>query len=385
MITGFVLPAIYDWAGLNETVAKSLGYDGSNVYYVLYDEYYFQKICGILVIASAIGAALNAIPYFFYDLTEKKQKAMVTVLKIRALFEDYGNGALSDEKLVEAIDIIEEAQDYVSKEVVKPSKNEIKEAKKSHDKEKIKAAKAKYKKQKEDNEKIEIAQYVMKEIHKFESPVVQMQVERAKKIYEQGINGLYTLNTISLKDAKALPKNSETEKEMRLCMIEIARQEKRSKKLLSRYYKNGIQEFDSSVFDSILSEISVLEKRQSELIDEVKQEKKNKQNTITLRKELSQIKAKTAAAKRSLKQARDDFSLYNRAAKPFLDAKKLLTQQENYLHYEEIKSRYNESKARAEAQREALSLQEERSKAEKEAYAAKLREARKNSKSKNKK
>lgn len=148
-------------------------------------------------------------------------------------------------------------------------------------------------------------------------------------------------------------------------MIEIARQEKRSKKLLSRYYKNGIQEFDSSVFDSILSEISVLEKRQSELIDEIKQEKKNKQNTITLRKELSQIKAKTADAKRSLKQARDDFSLYNRAAKPFLDAKKLLTQQENYLHYEEIKSRYNESKARAEAQREALSLQEERSKAEK--------------------
>ena len=74
MITGFVLPAIYDWAGLNETVAKSLVYDGSNVYYVLYNDYYFQKICGILVIASAVGAALNAIPYFFYDLTEKSKK-----------------------------------------------------------------------------------------------------------------------------------------------------------------------------------------------------------------------------------------------------------------------------------------------------------------------
>lgn len=198
-------------------------------------------------------------------------------------------------------------------------------------------------------------------------------------------NNLYTLNTISLKDAKALPKNSETEKEMRLCMIEIARQEKRSKKLLSRCYENGIQEFDYSVFDSVVSEISALEKRQAELIDEIKQEKKNKQNTLSSRKELSEIKRKTAAAKRSLKQARDEFSLYNRAAKPFLDAKKLLTQQENYLHYEEIKSRYNESKARAEAQREALSLQEKRNKAEKEAYAAKLREARKNSKSKNKK
>lgn len=61
-----------------------------------------------------------------------------------------------------------------SKQAVKPSKSEIKEAKKSRDREKIKAAKARYKKLKEDNEKIEIAQYVMKEIHKFESPVVQM-------------------------------------------------------------------------------------------------------------------------------------------------------------------------------------------------------------------
>lgn len=139
------------------------------------------------------------------------------------------------------------------------------------------------------------------------------------------------------------------------------------------------------MFDSVVSEISALEKRQAELIDEIKQEKKNKQNTSSARKELSEIKRKTAAAKRSLKQARDEFSLYNRAAKPFLDAKKLLTQQENCLHYEEIKSRYNESKARAEAQREALSLQGKRNKAEKEAYAAKLREARKNSKSKNKK
>lgn len=379
MITGFVLPAIYDWAGLNETVAKSLGYDGSNVYYVLYNDYYFQKICGILVIASAVGAALNAIPYFFYDLTEKKQKAMVTVLKIRALFEDYGNGALSDEKLVEAIDLIEEAEEYVSQKPVKPSKVEIKKARKSGDKELLKTAKANYKKQKADNEKIEIAQYVSKEIHKFESPVVKMQVERAKKVYDSGINGLYTLNTISLKDAKALAKNSEMEKETRLAMIEIARQEKRSKKLLSRYYQNGIEEFDTSVFESLVAEISTLEATKADLINEIKQ------NGAKSEKELSEIKTKIADKKRALKKARDDFSLYNRAAKPYLDAKKLLTQQENYLHYEEIKSRYEESKARAEAQKAALDLEEKRNKAEKEAYAAKLRESRKNNKSKNKK
>ena len=37
---------------------------------------------------------------------------MVTVLKIRALFEEYGNNALSDENLIEAINMIEEAMFY---------------------------------------------------------------------------------------------------------------------------------------------------------------------------------------------------------------------------------------------------------------------------------
>ncbi len=217
---------------------------------------------------------------------------MVTVLKIRALFEDYGNGALLDEKLVEAIDLIEEAENYVSQKTVKPSKKEIKKARKSGDKELLKTAKANYKKQKADNEKIEIAQYVSKEIHKFESPVVKMQVERAKKVYDSGINGLYTLNTISLKDAKSLVKNSDMEKETRLAMIEIARQEKRSKKLLSRYYQNGIEEFDTSVFDSLVSEISTLEAKSAELIDEIKQKKNRKQNERKLKKSFHKSREK---------------------------------------------------------------------------------------------
>lgn len=112
-----------------------------------------------------------------------------------------------------------------------------------------------------------------------------MQVERAKKVYDSGINGLYTLNTISLKDAKSLAKNSDMEKETRLAMIEIARQEKRSKKLLSHYYQNGIEEFDTSVFGSLVSEISTLEAKSAELIDEIKQKKNRKQNAAQAEKE----------------------------------------------------------------------------------------------------
>lgn len=76
----------------------------------------------------------------------------------------------------------------------------------------------------------------------------------------------------------------------------------------------------------------------------------------------------------------EQYSAYNRAAKPYIDAKKLLLQQENYRRYDEIKANYEESKARAEAYRAEKEVAEKREQAEKEAYAAKLKAERKASK-----
>ena len=343
MATGFILPAIYDWAGLNETVAKSLGYDGSNVYYVLYNEAYFQKICGILIIASAIGAALNATPYFFYDLTELKQKSMVTVLKIRALFEDYGNNVLSDEKLVEAIEIIEEAQVYVDKTPIKPDKSEIKLAKKSKNKNEIKKAKENYKKVKEDNEKIAIAQYVIKEINKFDSPLMHAQLKRAEQISSTGLAALYTLETMPLKAAKALSKNTPEEKEFRKNMIEIIRIERSSKKVLKKYYPNGIKPFDNTTFETLFAKEDELDKTRRDVILKLQNsdDKKVKNNCHI---ELKKINKERSLLQEQIKKATNESSVFNRAARPYLDAVKLLKQQENYQHYEEIKARYKDAK-----------------------------------------
>lgn len=317
MVTGFVLPAIYDYAGLNEQVAVSLGYDGSNVYYVLYNDNYFKHICGILIIASAVGATLNAIPYFFYDLTETKQKAMVTVLKIRALFEDYGNNALSDEQLVEAIDIIEQSQKLVNEEPKKPSKDNIKAAKKSKNKAAVKAAKQEYKNCKEHNEKITIAKFVVDEINKFDSEQMQKEVKIARQIVDAGLDGFTTLKIKSKQ-----------------------KQLKESVKLIKKYYPNGIVSFDSSVFDELFAREDEIDKRQRELANLPKSSDK--------REKLKQIIKEKAEIKKQVKNAVNQNSVFNRAAKPYLDAKKLLIQQENYSHYDEIKDRYEESKARAE-------------------------------------
>ena len=85
-----------------------MGY--TNAYDVLYNRNIFEDTFALLVGLSVFGAIMNVIPYFFYDLTETKQRGMINVLKVRALFEDYDNNALSDKGLVETIDLVNVAK-----------------------------------------------------------------------------------------------------------------------------------------------------------------------------------------------------------------------------------------------------------------------------------
>ena len=64
-------------------------------------------------------------------------------------------------------------------------------------------------------------------------------------------------------------------------------------------------------------------------------------------------------------------------AKPYVDAKKVLTQYENFQHLDEIAAQYDEAKARAEAEEKAKELENERKRKELEAELAKRKAARK--------
>lgn len=380
LITNAALPELYDRSGLNEEVAKSLGFDGSNVYQVLSDPSYFKNICSVLIIAATIGATLNVIPYFFYDLTEIKQKAMVTVLKIRALFEDYGNNALSDAALVEAIDLIEEAKLYHGKAIVKPNKSAIKAAKKSKDKAAVKKVKEDYKKLKEDNEKIEIAQYVIKEIDRFNFETVKLKVKEAEKIYSAGLQGLYSLEIPSMSQAKKLPKHTQEEKEIRTEAINQIRTLKASKKALAKNYPDGIEKFDVKIFDRLFAKEDELDEEIKNEVNKLRAaakqkdksaEKKASEKIKKLRKDKNEIRKK-------IKRATDENSAYTRAAKPYIDAEKLLKQKENYLHYEDIKAQYEASKQRQEEETLRREAEQEALKAKRREYAAQVKAQRKN-------
>lgn len=384
LITNAALPELYDRSGLNEDVARSLGFDGSNVYEVLSDPGYFKNICSVLIIAATVGATLNVIPYFFYDLTEIKQKAMVTVLKIRALFEDYGNGILSDAALVEAIDIIEEAKIYHDKKMIKPSKDEIKKARKAKDKSAIKIAKQNYKNQKEENEKIEIAQYVIKEINKFDSEAVKAQLEEAKKIYTAGLEGLYALEVPSMKAAKAMPNNTE-EKELRRNAINRVRMIKDSKKVLRKKYPDGIEKFDVRVFEQLFEKEDQLDAQIKEEVNELRTAAKNKNKSAEKKanEKIKSLRKSRDEIRKKIKAATDENSTYTRAAKPYIEAEKLLKQEENYLHYEDIKARYEESKKRNDEEIQRRTAEEEELKAKRREYAAKAKEQRRSKGGKN--
>lgn len=379
LLTGSVLPAIYDKAGLNSQTAISLGFSGNNAYDVLYDERYFRSVCGVLILASAIGATLNVIPYFFYDITELKQRAMVSVLKIRALFEDYGNGMLTDAGLVEAIDIIEDAKKYANRETIELSKDEIKSAKKSKDKEAIKRAKTEYKELKNINEQIKISAYVLREINKFDTAQMQTEVTVAQKIVNAGLAGLPSITTVALAQAKAMPKNTTEEKEYRSMVVERAHSEVYSKKIIRKYYPDGVQEFDDSVFDKLFNAEDETNDEMKKAYTDLSQARKDKDHEKIqyLKAELENLKLRKRQIAHEIKKATNQDSIYNRAAKPYIQANRLLLQKENYSHFEEIKAKYEDSKKRHEESMAKQEAEAAREKAEKDAEIARLKEERK--------
>ena len=348
LATGGVLPMLYKRSGLNTATALSLGYDGSNVYDVLYDSNYFVRICSMLVIASVVGAVMNVIPYFFYDLTETKQKAMVRVLKIRALFEDYGNNVLSDEALVEAVDIIEEAKEFAKKTPHTIEKDAIKAAKKSKNKDSIKAAKAAVKQQLEENEKIEIASVVMQELTRYDGEYGKFERENAEKIASAGLNGFLDTFTMTKSQAKSMPETTDFEKDRRRDALMLISQMKASKKAIKKYFPDGIVEFDSSVFDTLFKAEDDNELELHETLKKLKlaRENNDKEDIAELKKQVKSLQLKRSIIKADIKEAANKNSVYYRAAKPYLDAKRTLVQITNYSHLEDITALYDGAKNR---------------------------------------
>ncbi len=407
LLTSSVLPALYEKGGINEKSAASLFTKAEvgkllekgvvtadkakellagkfNEYDVLYDGDIFVHIMTILIVASVIGAAMNVLPYFFYDLSEVKQKAMIKVLKIRAMFEDYGNNSLKDSDLTEAVDIIKEAKEYCNKTPVdlKKAKAHIKEVKKSKaGKESVKKAKKELKDARIFNENIEIAKIIKKETEKFSSETVKEKVRIAEEIVAGGLGGLVSADCDILEKAKALPKGTKEEKLYRKEMKESAAARLRSKKIIDKKFGGVLIPFDITQFDETDKKEAYLDELQKKLYTELDIAKKNKNKTAVadIKKQLKDSGNERRELNKRIKKLTETHSLYYSAAKPYLSAKRLLDEKENYSHFEKITGMYDEAKIRVEeeikAEKERRNLREK----EKKEFAEKLKNERKKS------
>ena len=378
MFTGMVLPTIYQMLGLEDN------------YDVLEVASFREDMFDVLIIAAVIGAALNVVPYLFYDLTETKQRGIVKVLKIRAMFEDYGNGILRDESIVEAIDIIDEAnllykdrtlmttKDDINKAKRLPArtpeekefkKNEIKRLKaaykefntqnrgikkdrinqakampKSTDAEKaarkaaIKAAKKENRELNKLNADISVCDFIIDEMNKYDTLRIKKQVERSIALDRAGYAGIFNYSKEDMAEAKALPKSTHEEREIRSDAITRARALKNARKAMIKFYgspENIVEPSDDAF------------KAAEALPDD------------TFAHQLEK--------KRTVKKLVNEKSKYIRSVKPLLDARRQLTEKENYAHLDDIRARYADAKANTDAEYEARRVEIERLEEERKA------------------
>lgn len=335
LATSFVLPALYDFAGLNETVLQLVRPESTNVYDVLYDPYYFVRVSTVLVVASVVGAIMNVIPYFFYDLTESRQKAIVAVLKIRALFEDYGNGLLRENEMGEAVQILRDADRYDGMTPAPLQKVRGSRAEK-------KAARRHNKEVRETREQIEIAALVKEELRRFDTPEGIAALQYAEKMAAAGLDGFLQVQVQSLAEARAMPHRTPEEKARRREAISLADKMQTAKKTVEKHFQNGIVPFDNAVLDRLFDEEDAAEQKLHDLLMEMKAAKtaKDKAKVEALRQQVKAQRAEKTKVQRDIQKSTDEHALYYRAAQPFLDAQKLLRQRENYTHLDEILARY---------------------------------------------
>lgn len=349
--TGYVLPALYEKCGL------------MNDYNVLYNAAVRNNIFRMLIIVSVIGAVLNVIPYLFYDLTEEKHHGMVKVLRIRAMFDDYGNGVLDDGELVEVMETINVSAELEREEEAPIPKDQIRAARKlpkitpeekperkariaeakmmphatreekaqrkqaiaqakltphmEQRKAEIKQAKQLCREVRERNKEIMIAPFIMDEMRKFQTRRYQKQVEEATLVAGAGLEGLMRLDAERLAaQAKDMNRKDAEEKRLRSDLKDLVRSIRTAQNLMRKHYPNGLSEPDPQRL------MEAEERPTSSIFDLLKK-------------------------KREISLALKEQSVYARCIKPYTQAVALIRQAENYSHLEELQARYEQVKRQA--------------------------------------
>lgn len=350
MLTNLFLPWVY----------SKCGYDGSD--YTVLDVYLdynpdlpldrqkknpnsvLYSMLDVLITISVLGAALDVIPWLFYDVSETGQKSMFRVIRIRTLVEDYKSDNSETENIVEGCEAVFKARKYKNAEKLVAPKAELKQARamprntaeeKAERAAKIKSLKKQIREINDINEEIEIADFVNFELDRFSTEFGARQLELANLIVNAGSGNFYSVREEAFMLASSLPesKNKE-EKRWRAQEIRNAKALRRSARLARRYYQDGYVSFDRQVIDDAYN-----------MPDDTPEEQKLR--------------------RKAMKKANKEMNRYTKVATPYLSALRTVRLAEGYRRIDEILEGYDDAKnelqkQRDEAEAEAKALAEQR-------------------------
>ncbi|MBR5234471.1 MAG: MFS transporter [Clostridia bacterium] len=364
MATGLFLPWVY----------KKCGYDGSD--YSVLDVYLdynpdlpndqqtknpncvLYSMLDVLITISVLGAALDVIPWLFYDVSETGQKSMIRVIRLRTMVEDRDAENKECENYIEGCEAVMKAYEYAGKEKVVPPKAELKRAKlmpkntqeeKDERLAKIRELRQQIREAEDFNEEIEIAEFVNFEINRFSTDFGKKQLEIARKIVNAGSESFYTVRDEIIKLAYALPESSnKEEKRWRRQEIGNAKELSKSARRAFRYYPDGKIFFDRQIIEDAYN-----------LPDDTPENQKIR--------------------RKAMKKANKQQNIYIKVARPYLTALRTVNLAEGYEELDKIISGYDDAveeltAARAAAEEERLRLAaEQKADAENKKAQRKLR------------
>lgn len=202
----------------------------------------------------------------------------------------------------------------------------------------IKAAKKENRELNKLNADISVCDFIIDEMNKYDTLRIKKQVERSRALEAAGYAGIFYYSKEDMAEAKALPKSTHEEREIRSDAIVHARALKNARKAMIKFYgspENIVEPSDDAF------------KAAEALPDD------------TFAHQLEK--------KRTVKKLVNEKSKYIRSVKPLLDAKRQLTEKENYAHLDDIRARYADAKANTDAEYEARRVEIERLEEERKA------------------
>lgn len=314
-------------------VYRKNGFDGTD-YSVLYvyddngnynENSVLYSLLDVLMKVSLVGAVIDIIPWFMYDLTEAGQKGVIRVIRLRSAAEDKAAGLLDDQLYCEACEGIFAVREY---ENLHPS--DIIRGKTKEQREENKA-------KRRVNEEIEIAAFVNTELERFSTPFGEAVLALSKTVVEAGENGYFVHAEDLLSMAKALPKGeTSAEKTQRRDIISHMKSLPHIQSLVKHHYPDGIQPFDAKQLEEAYH-----------LPTDTAEQKKTRHEAI--------------------RKAKHDRNTYARVTKPYLAAKRNLILDECYRNLDAFLSDYDSAKERTQEEYAQMLAEEERKKAERTA------------------